>query len=179
MKKVLVAYATWSGATGEVAERIGTVLKNNNLSVDVLPANKVKKVSDYQAIILGTSIHASMTVGGFRKFLSKFNKVMTSLPVAYFVVCANMMEDKIENRQETLAWLKKTTDKYPQVQPVSIGLFGGAVTTTGKDYDKLNFLLKKMIDSMKQKMEQDYGKSDFRDWEKIEAWSKVLVKEIE
>jgi len=178
MKKVLVAYSTWSGATREVAERISEVLKTKVLNVDVLSAKEVKKVADYQAIVLGTSIHATLTVGSFKRFLSKFNKEMTSMPVAYFVVCANMMEDKEENRRETMTWLKKVTDKFPQVQPVSIGLFGGAVTTSGRDYEKLNFLLKKVIDSMKQKMEQDYGKSDFRDWEKIESWAQTLAEEI-
>ena len=103
---------------------------------------------------------------------------MTALPVAYFVVCANMMDDKEDTRQETLGWLKKFTDKYQDVKPVNIGLFGGAVITQGADYEKLNFLIKKVIGAMKQKMEEDYGKADFRDWQKIEDWSNKLAEQI-
>jgi len=88
------------------------------------------------------------------------------------------MDDKEENREETLSWLRKVTDKYPNVQPISIGLFGGAVMTDGEEYKKVNFFIKKVVQSMKQKMEEDYGKSDFRDWDKIEKWSNALANEI-
>jgi menaquinone-dependent protoporphyrinogen IX oxidase len=89
-----------------------------------------------------------------------------------------MMEDKEENRAETLSWLMKVTDKFPNVQPISIGLFSGAVTTESEEYKKVNFFIKKIIQSMKQKMEEDYGKSDFRDWGKIEEWSNALAAEL-
>lgn len=170
MKKVLVAYATWSGATGEVAARIGNILRTQNFDVDIIRVQEVKDISEYNAVIVGTSIHAGNTVGKFRKFLSRFYQKLSSLSVAYFVVCANMMEDKDENREETAAWLNKATSKFPQIKPISIGLFGGAVLTQGKEYENLNFIIKKIISSMKSKMEEDYGKSDFRDWKKIEKW---------
>ncbi|MCJ7533667.1 MAG: hypothetical protein MUO64_21910, partial [Anaerolineales bacterium] len=39
--QVLVAYATKHGATAEIAEKIGQVLRQAGLRPDVLPANRV------------------------------------------------------------------------------------------------------------------------------------------
>jgi menaquinone-dependent protoporphyrinogen oxidase len=178
MEKVLIAYATWAGATHQVADEIAKTLRDKGFAVEVDSADKVKSIEDYQAVILGTSIHASQPVKGFNHFLSHFHKELGDRPVAFFVVCANMMEDNEKNRTETLGWLKKTTDKFPEVKPVSIGLFGGAVTTEGDDYRQVNFIVRKMIESMKENIEKEYKKSDFRDWEQIRAWVVEISKLI-
>jgi len=51
--RILVAYATKYGATAEIAEKIGHVLRQAGLSADVLPAKHVSNPSLYRAVILG------------------------------------------------------------------------------------------------------------------------------
>lgn len=179
MGKILIAYATWSGTVREVSEKIGDVLKAGSTLVEVKAAKNVKAIDAYQAVVLGTSIHLGQTGGAFRRFLSRFNKELSTMPTAFFVVCANMMEDTEENRSETLAWLKKATDKYPEISPIATGLFGGAVITKTKEFNNQNYFLRKIIQAMQLKWQEDYGKSDFRDWEKIESWSMELTKKID
>jgi menaquinone-dependent protoporphyrinogen oxidase len=43
--RVLVAYATKYGATAEIAEKIGQVLRHAGLQTDVLPADRVSDLS--------------------------------------------------------------------------------------------------------------------------------------
>ncbi len=171
MGPILVAYSSWAGATHEIADGIAKVFKEKDIVVEVLPSKEIKSISEYQAVILGTSIHAGQTVNTFNKFLKEYHDELIQKSVAVFVVCANMMEDELKNRKETTEWLHKTMEKYPDVKPVSTGLFAGALITEGEDFNKLNFLFRKLIESMRDNLLKEYGKTDFRDWEKIRVWA--------
>jgi menaquinone-dependent protoporphyrinogen oxidase len=178
MKKVLIAYSTWAGATHEVANVIGKVFQTNFINVDVIKAKKSLSILTYDAFLLGTSIHAGQPVKSFRKFIKQNINILIKKPTALFVVCANMMNDSEVSREETLAWIDRVIGKYEKFKPISIGLFGGAVLTSGDDFNKLNVLIRKTIISMNKKMVADHGKSDFRDWESIQSWSEGVIKII-
>jgi hypothetical protein len=56
-KQVLVAYATKYGATAEIAEKIGEVLREAGLQVEVRPADRAGDVGAYQAVVLGRAVY--------------------------------------------------------------------------------------------------------------------------
>lgn len=178
MDKILVAYSTWAGATHQVADEIAKDLIKNNFLVDISPAKNVKSLSEYQAIILGTSVHAGQMTGDFNRFLKKFHNELVSKKTGLFVVCFNMIEENEKNRTETLGWLNKSIEKFPEIKPVSFGIFAGAAVTDSEEFNKLNILVKKMIESMKKSMDTERGKSDFRDWGKIHSWTSDLIEKI-
>ena len=173
MKKILVIYATWAGATHEIADEIARQMKTNlsGMDFDVLPVKDVTSIADYQGVVIGTSIHASQPMRAVNQFIKKHHADLAALPVAVFVVCANMWEDTPKSRVETTQWINKTLDKYPEIQPVSLGLFAGAVITAGDDFNNLNILFRKTIESMRDNLQKQYGKTDFRDWDAIRAWA--------
>ena len=179
MNKVLIAYSTWAGATHEVANEIGRVFQANSFDVDVVVANESKSIDIYDAILLGTSIHAGQTVKSFRQFIKQNIDTLIKKPTALFIVCANMMKDSETSREETLAWLDRVIGKYDKFKPLSIGLFGGATLTTGDDFDNLNIFIRKTITAMNKKLVDEHGKSDFRNWEFIRSWTESVIKKIE
>jgi menaquinone-dependent protoporphyrinogen oxidase len=174
----LIAYSTWAGATHQIADEIGKDLSKNNLQVNVLPAKDVRSISEYQAVILGTSIHAGQMTGDFNRFLNRFHKELAARKTAFFVSCFNMIEDNEKNKSETLGWLNKSISKFPDIKPTSLGIFAGAAVTDSEEFNKLNVLVKKIIESMKTSMDTEKGQSDFRNWEMIHAWSDELVGKI-
>jgi menaquinone-dependent protoporphyrinogen oxidase len=178
MDKVLIAFTTWAGSTHQVAEEIARDLINENMQITVLPAKEVESIKDYSIVILGTPIHAGLTTGDFNRFLRKYHNELASKKTAFFVVCFNLIEDTETNRVETINWLIKSTGKYPDLIPVSTGLFAGAAMTESAEFNKLNFFVKKIIESMNKSMVSEKGKSDFREMDKIHAWTDDLVKKI-
>ena len=55
--KVLVAYATRHGATGGIAERIGSTLRQRGLDATVRPAAEVRDVDPYDAFVIGSAAY--------------------------------------------------------------------------------------------------------------------------
>lgn len=55
--QVLVAYATKYGATAEIAEKIGQVLRQAGLHTDVLPTDRVSDLTPYKAVVLGSAVY--------------------------------------------------------------------------------------------------------------------------
>jgi menaquinone-dependent protoporphyrinogen oxidase len=55
--QVLVAYATKYGATAEIAEKKGQVLRKAGLRADVLSADRVSDLAPYNAVVLGSAVY--------------------------------------------------------------------------------------------------------------------------
>jgi len=178
MKNALIICSSWTGSTKEIAHYIAKVLEKCYFQSKVISPEERVDFSPYDLIVLGTSIHAGLTTASFRKFLHKHIRDLSGRAVAYFVSCANMNNDTQETRSETLAWLQNGIQAYDSIKPISIGLFGGAIITSGESFLGLNFFIRHIIKAMKKKMVSEYGKSDFRDWEQIEAWALDLANKV-
>jgi menaquinone-dependent protoporphyrinogen oxidase len=156
--RILVAYATAAGSTGEVAEIIGQELSKEN-ETDIVPAKDVTDLSRYRAVVIGSGIRAGKVYKDALAFLESHQDALSQMPVAYFVVCLTMQDDTEENRCEVENYVDQMRQKAPQVHPVSVGLFAGKL-----DYKTLALPMRLILRAMKAE------EGDYRDWDKIEAW---------
>ena len=137
-KKVLVAYATKYGATAEIAEKIGDVLRQSGLIAEVLPANQVRDLAPYAAVILGSGVY----IGSWRKeaaqFLKTHEQALAQRPVWLFSSGPTGEGDPVKL---TNGWRLPGAQKdiVDRIHPREITVFHGAVKE-----EKLNFFEKWM-----------------------------------
>jgi menaquinone-dependent protoporphyrinogen oxidase len=162
--KVLIAYASQCGSTGEVAEAIGDVLCQCGAFVETKWVKSVKALNDYSAVIIGSAIHKSQWMPEATAFVTTNQNVLSKLPVAYFFTCLTLSLDTDEARRKAMTFLDPLHTEVPQVKPVSVGRFAGVL-----DYSKLSFMYRTV---MKRKMEKrGIQEGDYRDWNAIRSWA--------
>ena len=157
--RVLVAYATKYGATAEIAEKIGQVLRQAGLGVDVMPAERVSDVRAYKAVVVGSAVY----IGQWRKqaaaFLRANEQALAERPVWLFSSGPTGEGDPVKLVQ---GW-RLPTKLQPiadRIRPRDIVVFQGAANV-----EKMNFLEKWMLKNVKAPA------GDFRDWDAITAWA--------
>ena len=85
-KSILLAYATRYGSTQEVAETITAALREDGLEVDIQPMQEVKRLDNYDAIVLGAAIYSNRWHPDAHQFLSQHQETLRQRPAAIFAL---------------------------------------------------------------------------------------------
>jgi menaquinone-dependent protoporphyrinogen oxidase len=178
IERTLICYGTRYGSTGEIAERIGEILKEKGASVDVidLKKGKVKDLDNYELIIVGSGIQVDKWTKEPKKFLEKNKDVLSRKRVAIFVSCGTA-NDPTRCDEATEKYLKQVAVENPDIRFVAMGLFGPKYDST-----QGNFLVRKVMKGMLAKLAEDHENPpeiiDLRDWVKIEEWAASLINDF-
>ncbi len=151
MNKILVAYATLSGTTAEVAQAVGEEIAKAGVSQDVKPIAQVKSLDGYDGVVVG----GPMIAGWHRQalgFLRRHRRSWNSVPAAVFVtamsltttaatvvkgvpLCIDEALPKPPARPDRLTWRERYTrvENYAgpilgamqPAKPAGIAFFGG------------------------------------------------------
>jgi len=164
--KILVAFASRSGATKGVAETIGNSLAEKGLAVDICSMQDVKDISSYRAIIAGSAIQAGKWLPEATEFVKKYQKELSGKPFAAFLVCMTLAMPKGEAyRKHVSSWLEPVRN---MVKPVHEGLFAGTLDISKVPGlgDRIKFRLSVLFGFWKE--------GDHRNWEEIRKWAEEL-----
>jgi menaquinone-dependent protoporphyrinogen IX oxidase len=180
--KALLVYGTRYGAAASTSEEIAKILRQEGLEVRVVNAKeeKVKDITDYDLVVVGSGILFNRWTSEPEKFLQKFQKELAKKKVALFVCCGSASQalnegkpDIAENARKK--YLEEKGAKY-SLQTVALGLFGGVY-----NFNKTPWYAKKAMKMERPRIEAAYketqpGVYDTRDWNAIRSWAKELAQ---
>lgn len=158
--KILVAYASKSGSTIDVAQIIGKGLADKGATVDVMPVKSVKSLDGYRAVVVGSGIRMGGWLPEAVAFVQAHQTKLSQLPTVFFTVHLLNLADDAESLAKREAY---TAPVRKIVTPKTEMFFAGRL-----DFSKLSFfetLISKMLNAKEQ---------DLRDWNKIRVWAESV-----
>jgi menaquinone-dependent protoporphyrinogen oxidase len=156
---ILIAYATKHGSTREVAEAVAETLREEGLDVELREAAETRTLDRYDGVVLGGALYLGRLHKDAKRFLLRHRVALAALPVAVFAMGPQTLEEK--DVAESRAQLDRALADAPELEPVSVAIFGGVV-----DPATLRFPLNRM------------AASDARDWDAIRAWARELARSL-
>lgn len=164
-KRVLVVFATRSGCTEGIAERIGETLVNLGLDVDVVPADQAGDPSGYDAVIVGSGVRAGLWHGSAKSWIAKHQETLRTLPVAMFT-CGLMVLQGEDKAAEVRAYTDQIISASG-LEPLDVGLFAG-----WNEPDSFSMPERVVMKLMKT------PRGDFRDSAAIAAWTEQAAQQF-
>lgn len=163
--RVLIAYASRLGSTGEIAQAIGEVLAQRGAGVDVLPVDEIQHLEGYQAVMVGSPIREGRWLPEARRFVQIHRDTLRQLPLLYFAVSGLMSNPTPEHFHEVYEYLSEVR---AMAEPLEVGIFAGSL-----DYNRLNH------DQMIRVLSRGLPEGDFRRWQDVRAWAADVADRLQ
>ncbi len=164
--EIIIAYETRYNSTREMAEKIGEVLAECGLGVDVLSIDQISGLGPYKAVILGSAVFTGSWCEEAAKFLETNEKTLSE-KVVWLFSSGPLGEGTVEDDSKGWRFPKKLQPIADRIAPRDIALFHGKI-----DKDKLSFKHKFMTKVAK------VPAGDFRRWDEISAWAKGIAETL-
>lgn len=178
--KVLIVYGTRFGATKGIAERMTEWLHDNNIDSDIINVRKDPwpELSHYRGLIVGSGIKIGQWTKEIKNFIKKKKEEINAFggPKVFFVssgyaaIPERYQEIKEEYCKKALDGLGVMVDNYEA--------FGGVMDVSpDSPVGWLNKRILKIAGKESPKFDPK-GVNDYRDWNKIEEFTKEFIQTI-
>ena len=160
--KILVSASSRHGSTKEVAEALSQRLRERGFEVEQKLPEDVTDISDYSAVVVGSSVYLRQWSDEAKDFVSRFHKELRDMPSWAFSV--------------GMSGVSKSKPKdIRRIGPVAVdGVFDGQEVFDGRyDPTALN-LRERSIGYVGGAVEGDY-----RDWDKIRAYADRIADTLQ
>ena len=156
---ILVAYATKYGSTREIAEVIGTTLREAGLTVEVHPAVEVRDVRPYGAVILGSALYSATWLREANRFARVHAAALAERPVWLF--SSGPLDHSASAGDLPIP--AHVAEATAAIGARGHRMFGGRLAADAP--------------GLTPEILATHRVGDFRDWASIESWARQIVAE--
>lgn len=163
-KRVLVAYASMYGTTGDIAQGICDEFCKMGWQADLQLISSVEDVSIYDAVVVGSAIRSSEWMPDAVEFLRQHEGQLSEKPIAYFLSCMRLADPNATDTvaQQVESWIKPLEEDFPLLKPMSKGSFKGAL-----HFNKIPPIQRLFYPIISGNSVE----GDFRDFQRISQWA--------
>jgi menaquinone-dependent protoporphyrinogen oxidase len=167
MARVLVAFASKYGSTGEIAEAIGAFLRSSGHEVDVLPVRDVIDLRPYDAVIVGSAVYHGWWLPQARSFLRRMERQHPGGPTWLF--STGPTGEHPDDAAVAAALADPAAGRVPEDLAAFTDGVGvrGYTTFAGKVGDQATGFL-----------ERWKARGDWRDFGKVTAWAASIDAQL-
>lgn len=171
MASFLVVYGTGEGQTAKVADCIDDALADRGHDVTTVDVEHVPSdvtITDFDAILVGASIHVGKQQPAITEFVRINRDVLAERPTAFFQLSLSSAVADEMRQAEAARYINEfieETDWHPD----RIGLFGGALR-----YSQYGFLKRLMLKRIAKDATGDTDTSrdyEYTDWEEVKQFT--------
>lgn len=167
---VLIAYATRSGSTAEVAEAIGAALHETGLAPDVVSVDHHGFITGTRTVILGAPLYMGHFPREFTNFLID-NRVALAASRCWCFILGPTKNEPVDF-EAAKKQARKQLLRYGWFHPVDVHIFGGRWDPKG-----LRFPFSLALHLPGNPLAK-IPPSDIRDWSAIHDWALGIACQI-
>lgn len=160
MKKALVVYASKFGSVKETAKFISHQLPKKNYHITVRDVKEVKKIDEYDWIILGTAIRMDRPLKKATAFYTRFKNELAEKNYSLFCLNLTTRKNDPELKTKFIEFLEPLAQSVKNKE--EIGVFAGKLI-----YKDLNWFWRLLVKNDKSGL---MSEGDFRKWDEIKSW---------
>lgn len=158
--RILVAYATKLGSTGEIAEAIAQVLRDGGHHALAQPARDVRSLDDWDAVILGSALYAAYWRKDARQFTERFRDDLKARPLWLF--SGGPLDRRLAKTDQPIT---------PHGAEITAGLGARAHRTFGGRLSP--------DAAVEPQVKQTHRMGDFRDWQSIVEYAYRIGQDLD
>lgn len=158
---VLVAYASATGSTVDVAAALGETLGERGFRVDVQPIRADLPLGGYDRVLIGSAVQHGTWLPEAIAFVEENQAALDRVPVGLFCVHIQNGGDDESSCRKRAAYLDAVR---PLVGPVAEGFFMGRFNRRGARL-MLPGWLARFVPTL-----------DFRNWDRVHAWGETVFE---